>query len=112
MPMADASHADAALQTLEVLTRRMLFEAQASQWTALAATERERRAAIESFFATPPSTDAVPQVARVLREMLDSDRQVLALGAAGRAAIAEDIRKLRLGRRGAGVYRDQSRNLG
>jgi hypothetical protein len=96
----------ASVHRLRALTHKMLVQAQAGQWEALTQTEQERQTVVDEFFARPPAARDAELVVGVLQEMLDSDRQVVELGVAGRTAIADNIRKLRLGRRVERAYNE------
>ncbi len=103
--MYDAvKHHEQQLERILELTRSGRESAQAADWTAVVAFERERRPLIRSLFAEPIPAPMRMRVAAAIREILASDAALIAVAAAGRNDTAAESRKLRRGRNAAAAY--------
>ena len=103
--MYDAvKHHEQQLDRILELTRTGRESAQAGDWTAVVAFERERRPLIRALFAEPIPVQMRTRVAAAIREILASDAALIAVAAAGRNDTAAESRKVRRGRNAAAAY--------
>jgi len=76
-------------------TRNLLAAARAGDWDRATRLERERRARIESFFATAPAPHEVAWVRSGIEEILASDARLLKLCQEGKEKVSAEIVELR-----------------
>jgi hypothetical protein len=102
--MQQASLHEQQIERILELTRCAHESAQAGDWTAVVAFERERRPLIRACFAQPLPAEARSRAAAVIREILASDASLIAIASAGRNETAAESRKLRRTRNAAAAY--------
>lgn len=93
----------AALAAILALTEQMLQTARAQDWFGVADQEVRRRQLLAAVFAAPQAFDAVALRAMV-RQVLDFDREIMALVEAGRRALGGELELLQQGQRAAAAY--------
>ncbi len=100
-------HGPHGLDGLLHLSRSMLALAESGDWEELALLEAERRAAVQTHFASlAPRQQTAGQVRAAIQEIINLNRQIEALCAAARAATMAQLKDLRRGARGVDAYRE------
>jgi hypothetical protein len=74
------------------LTQRMLEMAEQGEWDALGQLEQERSRSLESLFQHPQIPDALHTIAHALQQVVELDRQCIALGQQARDAMAAELK--------------------
>lgn len=95
---------DAEFAEALAMSRRMLSEAQAGRWVEVIGLQVERQQQLENFFAAPVPRESAERIATGIREMLELDREVMALGRKGMDALSGAMNGLRAGRRAQQAY--------
>ncbi len=94
-----------ALGELLELTSAMLEAALSGEWERLVALEATRQERIHEFFSTPPGQEEAAEIARAIRVILDTDRQVMRLGSERMEWLGDRLRGVRKGRAATSAYR-------
>ena len=88
------------------LSQRMLETAGQGEWEMLGQLEQERSRSLESLFQHPQMPDALPTIANTLLQVVDLDRQCIALGQQARDAMAAELNLQAQGERAVRSYLD------
>lgn len=91
-------------QPIEVLSESMMAHAKAGEWEALATLEQQRRALIESFFATPVGPAEAPKVAQYIESLLAQDKVMMSLGTTATEQVQGEINTFSTGRKAKQAY--------
>ncbi len=102
-PLPAANASPAALAAIVALTELMLKTAREGDWLALLEQETRRRPLLADVFAAP---QAFPphEVNAMITEVLRLDREIAALGEAGRRDLAAQLQALQYGQRAQRAY--------
>lgn len=73
------------------LTQRMLEMAEQGKWETLGLLEQERSQSLENLFQHPQIPDALHTIAHALQQVVELDRQCIALGQQARNAMAAEL---------------------
>ncbi len=102
--MTDAESRERKLLTVEALTGDMLTAARGSDWERVGELEAARTRIIAAAFdATVPAGDA-PDLAVIVRRILEQDRALLSLGRSTLDECARELKVLTRGRRACAAY--------
>lgn len=86
------------------LSNTMLLEAEQHNWPALSGLEARRAQVIERLFQHPGIDDALPQLADMLREVIELDQKTIALAETTRKALKQEMGSLNQGKRAVDAY--------
>lgn len=90
------------------LSQRMLSCAEQGEWDQLGRIETERSSSLESLFRHPQIAQLLPAIAATLQEVIELDRQCMALGAQAREELVRLLNQDTQGPRGLQAYREMS----
>ena len=90
------------------LTQKMFEYAQHGDWRAMANLETERQSSMESLFKHPAMPDAVNEIAGILKQILELDRESIELGNQARSALAQALDSNTQGDRALKAYTSNS----
>jgi len=97
----------ARLQRWQAIVRashELLELARRAEWDAVAEGQRQRQQEIEAFFAEPVPEGIAGEVERGIREILEADREVMALGGTARDELGEAVQTLGQRRKAQSAY--------
>ncbi len=86
------------------LSRSMLESAEKGDWAAVTETQMTRQALIDEFFSVAPAADEARWLAAGIRNILESDRQLMDLGKRTMDALSTDLCTFEVGRRAQAAY--------
>lgn len=90
------------------LTRSMRERAETSDWQAFASLESERQAVIEQLFDHPEMPGALHEIQNLLQEVIDIDRESIALGEAEKKRLGDYLGQQKHARQAVKAYRHHS----
>lgn len=88
------------------ISRAMVAKAERGEWEDVMRMQAERQQRLEAYFAAVVPAELAEQVAAGIREILDLDRRVVALGRQGMDQLSGAMNGLRAGRRAQKAYGD------
>ena len=91
------------------LTRRMYVLAKQGDWLAVSGIEAERQITIESLFLHPQISTSLAQLADMLWEVIEVDRQCILLGEDEKQASSSRLVQLHHGKQAVMSYLDHTR---
>jgi hypothetical protein len=103
--IGESGASQAALAAILTLTEQMLQNAREEDWITVADQEARRRQLLAAVFAAPEAFDALALKA-MIRQVLDFDRDIMALVEAGRRALGGQIELLQQGQRATAAYQN------
>jgi hypothetical protein len=99
---------DATCREIALLTDRMLACARDHQWDGIGELENRRRQLFEQLLGNtgnePPDTAQARQLAAVIRNVLERDRELIRLGEVGRKEALEVLGAIQEGKRARRAY--------
>lgn len=90
------------------LTRSMRQQAGESNWQVFAEMEQERQAIIEQLFDHPDMPGALHDIQHLLQDVIDTDRESIALGEAEKKRLGEYLDHRKQARQAVKLYRHHS----
>ena len=98
-----------ALLSIDALGEEIALAVSVGDWERTVELLIQRRAELETAFAAPPETPAELHRLRELAEqVLNADRELVALALDARQQTVAELKKLRTGRRATHAYRHES----
>ena len=91
------------------ISQRMLATAEQGDWTLLGQLERERSRSLESLFQHPQMPAAISVIASALQQVMELDRECIALGQQAREAMAAELNQQTQGQQAVRSYLDCQR---
>lgn len=85
------------IKKIIVLSEKMLSQARKEDWENVTKIESQRRELIAAFFSQPVH-ERNGQLADVIRQILDKDREIIKLGAGRREKLRSALRKINRGK--------------
>lgn len=73
-------------------------------WLAMTELESERHTKLEDFFSTPVSDAEAEEVALGIRQMLESDKQLIQMGQLQQKEMSDGVQKINTGKRAIKAY--------
>lgn len=92
------------LEQIIEMTRAMLAKAQAQEWAEVMKMELERQGRLQALFAAEVPDGARDRVVEAIREILEMDQEIIALGQRGQQALLQSLNELQTGRRAQEAY--------
>jgi len=93
------------LQQLIAMSRTMLDKAKEESWDEVFVLEEKRRELIGAFFSEPAQPAAYSEiVSDGIQAIMAIDHDIMALGAAKRLALAEELQKVDQGKKAVKAY--------
>lgn len=88
------------------LSRRMLETAEIGDWTLLGQLEQERSRSLDSLFQHPSMPEQMYTISEALRQVMEFDRQCIAMGEQAKAEYATELRLQAQGEQAVRSYLD------
>jgi len=92
------------LQDMVALSRTMLEKAREQSWDDVFELEQRRRELMQLFFAKPVAVEDAQTVSTGIQEIMDIDRDLMALGGAARDELAQTLQKMDQGKKAVKAY--------
>lgn len=90
------------------LSRNMRQRAGQMDWSAFASLESERQSVIEQLFEHPDMPHALYSISHLLQEVIDIDRESIALGEAEKKRLGDYLGTRKQARQAMKLYRNNS----
>lgn len=88
------------------LSQRMLESAEQGEWELLGQLEQERSRSLDSLFQHPQIAGELHTIAHALQQVVELDRQSIALGQQARDAMAAELNQQNQAQRAVRTYLD------